>query len=231
MNIKHTTIIIAAALFAVFTPFGTVNAGGSQCEVIYGGGYYGGEICDKNISFTVDKQVQKPTKGGEFVNNLGANDEKFAPGATVQFKIFIKNTGNKAIENINVVDNLPDHLIWVSGGKNNGQQVTYTINKLDPGKSHTGNLTVKVADANNLPNDKSVICIINTVKATQDGHSATDTTQLCIEKGMKQKDGGPVVHQTPPLKETPQTGAGALSLAALIPAGALGFFLNRKAIR
>ena len=229
MNIKQTSVFFAGtALFAGAAL--SAHAAGSQCEVIYGGGYYGGEICDEKISFSLDKQVQRPTKGGEFVNNLGANDEKFVPGATINFRIIIKNTGEKAIEDVNVTDTLPDHLSWVSGGENNGNQVTYTLDKLDPGKEHTSTITVKVSDANNLPNDKSIVCVANTVKATQNGRSATDSTQLCIEKGLKQKDGGPVIQQTPPLKQTPQTGPGALSLIALIPAGALGFFLNRKAI-
>ncbi len=230
MNFKRTSLFfVTTALFAGAAS--VVNAGGSKCEVIYGGGYYGGEICDERISFNIDKQVQKPTKGGEFVNNLGANDEKFAPGATIAFRIIIKNTGDTTIENINVVDTLPDHLTWVSGGRNNGKEVTYSLERLNPGQSHTGTITVKAAESNNLPTDRSVTCVVNNVRATQNGHSATDSTQLCIEKNQPQKDGGPVVQQTPPLKQTPQTGAGILSLAALIPAGALGLFLNRKATR
>lgn len=232
MNIKQTSLIFTlTALFAGASTLAGVHAAGSKCEVIYGGGYYGGEICDEQISFSLDKQIQKPTKGGEFVNNLGANDEKFAPGQTVIFRIIIENTGSKTIENISVVDTLPNHLAWVSGGRNNGNQVTYTLEKLDPGKSHTGTITTKVVDSNILPTDTPVICVTNTVKATQNSRSATDSTQLCIERGLKQKDGGPVVQQTPPLKQTPQTGPGALSLFALIPAGAFGLFLNRKAIR
>lgn len=230
MNILQKSLFFATTAFFAGAA-SLVSADGSKCEVIYGGGYYGGEICDERISFNLDKQVQKPSKGGEFINNLGVNDEKYTPGSNIVFRIIIKNTGDKAIENINVVDTLPDHLTWVSGGRNNGKQVTYTLQKLDPGKSHTGTITVKVADSNGLPNDKQVICVVNNVKATQNGHSATDSSQVCIDKGQPQKDGGPVVQQTPPLKQTPQTGAGLLSLAALIPAGAIGVFLNRKAVR
>lgn len=230
MNIKQTSIMIAAT--ALFAGVGSsIEAAGgygtSNCQIIYGGG----EVCQKTVSFTLDKKVQKPTKGGEFVDNLGINDEKFAPGATVNFQITVKNTGDTPIENIDVLDTLPDHLTWVSGGNNTGNQVSYTLQKLEPGQSHNGNISVKVADINNLPTDKNIICVTNNVRATQDGNVASDASQLCIEKGLKQKDGGPVVQQTPPLKQTPQTGPGMLSLAALIPAGALGFFLNRKAIR
>lgn len=228
---KTTTFIAAAALFAGTAAFNAAFAGSSNCEVVYGGGYYGGEICDEKVSFVVDKQVQRPTKGGSMVNNLGVDDEKFAPGSTVNFKITVKNTGSKAIEDLNVIDTLPTHLTWVSGGKRDGQKVSYVIEKLDAGKSQTVDLSAKVANGNDLPKDKSVNCVTNNVKASKDSYSATDSTQICIENGMKQKDGGPVVQQTPPLKQTPQTGPGALSLAALIPAGALGLFLNRRAIR
>lgn len=228
MNFKTTaTFIASAAIFAGAAA--SVNAAGgygtSNCQIIYGGG----EVCQKSVSFTLDKKVQKPTKGGEFVDNLGMNDEKFAPGSTVNFRISIKNTGETRIENIQVVDTLPENLSWVSGGKNNGNQVTYSLEKLEPGQSHDGNITVRVANANALPQDKNLICVTNTVKATQDGNAASDNAQLCIEKGLK--DGGPVVQQTPPMKQTPQTGPGMLSLAALIPAGALGLFLNRRATR
>jgi len=231
MNIKKTTTFLTAAAFLAGSAVAVNAAGGgygtSNCQIIYGGG----EVCQKSVSFNLDKKVQKPTKGGEFVDNLGVDDEKFTPGSTVNFRITIKNTGETRIENIQVVDTLPEYLSWVSGGNNKGNEVTYTLDKLEPGQSHDGNISVKVADVSNLPSDKSIICVINTVKATQDGNVATDNAQLCIEKGLKQKDSGPVVQQTPPMKQTPQTGPGMLSLAALIPAGALGLFLNRRAIR
>ncbi len=66
-------------------------AGTSNCQVIYGGG----EVCNPQISFNLDKKVQKPTKGGELVDNLSIIDEKFFSGHDVVFKITIQNSGNK----------------------------------------------------------------------------------------------------------------------------------------
>src|SRR4051812_43459434 len=110
-NIKTTAIFfVAAALFAGAAS--RVNAGTSNCQIIYGGG----EVCQKTVSFTLDKKVQRPNKGGEYVDNLGMNDDKFAPGATVNFRITVKNTGDAKINNVNVVDMLPDYLSYVSGG-------------------------------------------------------------------------------------------------------------------
>lgn len=225
MTQKLLTLVVATLFFASAT---SAHSASSNCEVIYGGGYYGGQMCDEKISFTVDKQVQKPTKGGEFVNNLGANDEKFASGSTVNFRIIVKNNGEKTINNITVTDTLPQHLTWVSGGSRNGQNVTFTIKSLEAGKSVTLTVSAKASTAENLPSDKNVTCVVNNVKVTQNGNSATDSTQLCIEKTTVPQKGGAVVHQTPPMKQTPATGPEMLSLFALVPTGVAGLYLRRK---
>ncbi len=223
-SFKHTIVFAAAAgIFAGAAH--SAYAGASNCQIIYGGG----EVCQKAVSFTLDKKVQKPTKGGEFVDNLGVNDEKFAPGATINYKITVKNTGDSEITNINVLDELPQYLSWVSGGNLQGNNVSYTIDKLAPGQSRSFDLSAKVADTNNLPTDKNIICVTNKVKATQNDNTATDSSEACIEKGVvPQKEGGPVVQPVPPIQQTPQTGAGFMSLIALLPTGALGIYLNRR---
>jgi uncharacterized repeat protein (TIGR01451 family) len=225
-NIKQTAIFFAAA--ALFAGAATqVHAGASNCQIIYGGG----EVCQKTVSFTLDKKVQRPTKGGDFVDNLGTNDDKFGPGTTVNFRITVKNTGDATLSNVNIVDSLPTYLTYSSGGQQDGNNANFTIDSLKSGESKSFDLVAKVADTNTLPADKSIVCVTNNVKATQDGNTATDSTQLCIEKSVSQKGGGPIVQQTPPLKQTPSTGPEMLSLVALIPSGALGLFLNRKSRR
>ena len=68
----------------------------SNCDVVYGGG----EVCPPNVSFTLDKLVQSPTKGGQFVDNLTVNDPMFNPNQDVTFQVKVKNTGDSVPNSI-----------------------------------------------------------------------------------------------------------------------------------
>lgn len=203
----------------------------SNCQVIYGGG----EICQKIVTFTIDKKVLPPTKGGQLVDNLSAQDAKFAPGSQVTFQITVKNTGESAIDQLDVVDTLPEFLTFVSGPGNfdtSSNTISYSIMNLEAGAENTQTIVAKVADNSALPQDKGIICVTNTVKAVEaGGSSATDASQACIERqvvGAKTFP-SPEVMEAPPMEETPATGPELLSLLALIPTGAAGVFLRRKA--
>lgn len=213
--------VLTSTAFALALTAGTYSvanaAGGSNCQIIYGGG----EVCQKQVSFTLDKKVQSPTKGGQFVDNLGMNDARFAPNSTVTFSIIVKNTGSTKIDSINVKDELPNYLTANSGNYD------YTITNLEPGKEHKVSLTAKTASAENLPSDKAITCVVNTVKATENtGNTAQDSTQLCIEKQITNVPSK--VFETPNMKTTPSTGPEMLSLLALIPTGAAGLYLRKR---
>lgn len=227
-SIKLTTIafITAATLYGGITFTANAGSGGygaySTCQTVYGGG----ENCAKDTSFTLNKLVQSPTKGGDFVENLTINDAKFAVGSQVNFKIIITNTGKKALTNIQVEDTLPDEVTFVSGaGKYDEKSriVAFTIEKLDPGKSAELFVSAKVEKAGNCP--------INAVRVVDnERNTADDTASFCTEQVVSQKGGGPIVQETPPMKQTPQTGPELFSLAALLPAGAFGVYLRKKSI-
>ena len=228
-SITRTTIafITVATLFAGVSFTANAGNGGygaySTCQTVYGGG----DNCAKDTSFTLNKLVQSPNKGGEFVENLTINDAKFAVGSQVNFKIVITNTGKKALTNIIVEDTLPAEVTFVSGaGKYNEKNrvVTFTIEKLDPGKSAELFVSAKVNKAGNCP--------VNAVRVIDsERNTADDTASFCTDTVVPQKDDGPVVQQTPPMKQTPQTGPELFSLAALLPAGAFGVYLRKKSIR
>lgn len=201
-----------------------VSAAGSysNCQVIYGGG----EVCAPEVKFSIDKKVQKPTKGGEFVDNLSANDEKFNPGQNVTFQVTVQNTGNKEVT-LTVSDILPTNLDYVSGGTYdaNGKKVSNTVT-LKVGESKTYTIVAKVTDAANLPANQTVICVTNVARATDgNGASAEDNAQLCIQKNVTT----PVVQPQIPSKNIPNTGPEALALVILPPLGAAGLYLRRKA--
>jgi uncharacterized repeat protein (TIGR01451 family) len=226
-SVKLTTIafITVATLYAGFALTANAGSGGygaySTCQTVYGGG----ENCAQDTSFAINKLVQSPAKGGEFVENLTINDAKFAVGSQVNFKIVIKNTGKKALTNIKVEDTLPAEVTFVSGAGKYDEKtriVTFTIEKLDPGKEAELFVSAKV--------NKAGICPVNTVHVVDSmRNTADDTASFCTENAVNPKDGGPVVQQTPPMKQTPQTGPELFSLAALLPASAFGVYLRRKA--
>lgn len=198
-------------------------AGSSNCQAIYGGG----QVCPQ-ITFSITKMVQSPTKGGQFVKNLTINDARFAPGQNVNFQITVQNTGSQDISKIDVVDTLPDFLTFVSGPGNFDQktkQLTFSVQNLGAGQSMNFTFTAKVADANSLPNDKSVVCVTNQVTGASNGITANDSSQLCIEKQVSQ---APQVFPPKQMQQTPPTGPEMLPLLGLIPGGLAGFFLKRS---
>ncbi len=225
MNIKNlvTTAVITTALLA--TTAGMVNASGSQCQVIYGGG----QVCDKQIQFSIDKLVQVPSKGGQFVDNINVNDPKYSAGQTVVFKIVISNTGKDKIDHARVTDTFPQFLSFVSGAgtwDNNAKTLTFDVNNLDAGKAVSFLITAKVADDTNLPN-QSTVCVTNQVRAIEDsGASAQDSSQVCITRVVPTPT--PMIYEKVPVKDIPKTGPELLTLLALAPVGLAGFYLRKK---
>ncbi|RJP46610.1 MAG: hypothetical protein C4584_01400 [Armatimonadetes bacterium] len=223
-SIKVLIILLSLALFFKTPAFAD---GISSCQTVYGGGI----ACPTNVSFTVNKMIQAPGKGGGLVNALSINDAKFAPGDTVSFQIEIKNTGSTKITGLKFVDSLPQFVTFVSGPGNFDQDsrtLTFSGSDLDVNKNQIFNLSVKIIDTKSLPQDQTIICIQNTVTATDSNNlSATDTTPFCIAKAVTTQ---PQVFPVTPLKETPPTGPEALSLLALIPGAIAGFFLKSKSL-
>lgn len=222
--IALTTVALTLSLVSV-----AFASGESQCQVIYGGG----EVCQQKIQFTIDKKVQSPTKGGDFVDNLSINDSRFQVGSNVTFKIKVTNTGDKTIERLDVTDTLPSNMTFVSGAgtyNKNNNTITYTINKLEKGASNEQTIVAKLADS--LPDNQGVACLTNTASGTDNnGIVANDASAFCVEQPgqpvLTGKPGQPV-YENVPVKKIPNTGPEMFSLIALIPAGLAGFALRKK---
>ena len=193
----------------------------SNCDVVYGGG----EVCPPNVSFTLDKLVQSPTKGGQFVDNLTVNDPMFNPNQDVTFQVKVKNTGDKKIDTLNIADTLPSALTYVGGGSYNAANKTVSIqvNNLEKDKEAVYFITTKVNDVKLLSNVNPE-CITNRVSAQDNtGNKAEDTANICISKP------GVTMQPQIPTKNIPNTGPEALALVFLPPLGAAGLYLRRKA--
>lgn len=227
MNIKQltTTLFAAGILLATAnTSYASGNGyGQSNCKVIYGGG----KVCATKIEFSIDKKVQTPNKGGEYVDNLSINDAKFAPNSEVAFKVTIKNTGDNKIEKLEVVDTLPQNMTFVSGAgtyNKDSNTVSYTINNFEKGATNEQTFVAKIAADSALPKDQATVCLTNNVKATDNnGSTATDSSAFCIERILSNK-----VYDKVPVTSVPSTGPGMLSLLGLIPAGLIGYKLRKN---
>ncbi len=207
------------------------NAGESNCQIVYGGG----EVCTpKQVKFTINKLVQKPGKGGgEFVENLTIADPRFSPNSNVNFKIVIENTGDSDITNLNVADNFGEFLSFVAGVGNasvGAKQINFIIGTLNKGQKVEFVITAKTAEEGKFPSSQAVTCTVNNVKATSpDGATAEDNSQICVEKNVLGAVPTPQIFEKPTVKEIPATGPELLGLAALIPFGAAGIYLRKKA--
>lgn len=217
---KKSLGILSAILFSLaflaFVPYAKAD-----CQSVYGGG----QTCAFN--YTINKLVQVPGKGGgQYVDNLSINDPKYSPSQNVSYEIIVTNTGNNTIPTLTINDTFPQFITFVSGVGNYNQSnntLNFTISNLEAGKSVTYVLTAKTADANTLPNNQGIICVINQVNATdQNGQVQSDSSQLCIQKNVL-----PAVAPAPKIVATPATGPEMLPLLTLLP-GALGGLMLRK---
>ena len=182
----------------------------------------------KSSVLSVNKTVQKPGNSS-FVENLGMNDPKYAPGNSVQFQIVITNTGNATLTNIQVADHFPQYL---KNAADNSASASATIPSLAPGQSEVITLTAKIAETASLPTDQRVFCLVNQAIATSGNQTSTDNAQLCVENptvepGVTTKGGLPV-YEPQPVTITPSTGPEAFAFAALLPGGILGYFLRKR---
>jgi uncharacterized repeat protein (TIGR01451 family) len=226
MNFRNSLAAVAAtAVFLASTAGAFASSGTSQCQIIYGGG----QVCQDQIKFTVDKKVQQPTKGGGYVDNMSNNDTRFQPGNDVAFQITITNTGNTTISNLTVVDTLPSNLTFVSGAGNynsSNNTITYTINNLEAGKSNQQTFVARIADGSKF--SQAVTCLTNSVVANDNnGNSASDKAGLCVENKITTAP-QPKVFTTVPPKSIPSTGPELLALVGLLPLGATGLYLRKK---
>ena len=196
-----------------------------ECTPLYGGGY----TCPRSSEIVIDKQIKHPTND-LFVDNLTQFDPKFAPGAEVTFRIFIRNTGEETFDRVEVKDILPDFLSFVSGpgnfdtkeGKNG--TLTFTLYNLAGGESREYWVFGKVFASQDIPKD--LICKLqNRVQARTTGDRFNeDIAEYCVEKTAGVTKGGL------PVTEVPKTGPEAiLSFIGLSSLLGAGVYLRKKA--
>nr|MBI5455394.1 DUF11 domain-containing protein [Candidatus Levybacteria bacterium] len=220
----YTILISGLLLTNAVLPTKTFAAGndtgayGQSCD-----GAYGSNDCFTDVLVT--KKVQNPTTH-VFVENLGANYDKFNAGQEIKFQILVKNTGRVKLNNIEVKDTLPPYIELVKGFGTfdaNTKTITFNIDKLEVNEVRTLELTAKIVEDSKLPLDQGVICTLNYVAVQSGGDRSEDNSQFCIQRN--------VLSVTTPIVATPATGPEMLPLISLIPGGLAGFILRKRAIK
>lgn len=147
------------------------------CQPIYGGG----QTCQQVGPVLIDKKVQTPSNSA-FVDNLGVNDNKFAPEQAVNFQLTITNTGNTPLSIVNVKDIFPGQVNTITGpGSINGNVLTFDEINLMPGESRTRTVSAKTVPANQLAD--GITCVVNQGFVTLQNQVSQDNAQFCIQKG------------------------------------------------
>ncbi len=149
-----------------------VSLAAERCETLYGGG----ETCVRTGELQIDKEIWDP-QNDHYVDNLGVTSYKFGTAEEIKFSLIVKNVGDETLEDIKVVDELPEYLFFT-----NGSDDTYYIDHLNPGDSEEIIVYAQVKAESQLPADKSLVCVVNVGEAWADDEHDRDTAQLCITK-------------------------------------------------
>lgn len=218
---KVILLTFLVSMFLISPAF--ANAAG--CQPIYGGG----KNCTTSKDIIIDKKIQ--SADGNFYNSLG-NDERFQENDTLNFQITITNRTKKSLKNLEIKDDLPKFISFISGpGVFDLKTNTLSLKLETLGPNETKKYIV-VTRVNSVDKDK---CVINYVSAVMSNIKADSNSKFCLsasqgvplEPGATTKGGIPPM-PAPNMTQTPSTGPETLALIGLIPAGLAGLILRRK---
>ncbi|MEI6327451.1 MAG: hypothetical protein WCO78_05035 [Candidatus Roizmanbacteria bacterium] len=219
---KTVLSLLIAALFVV-TPTTQVIAQS-----------YGGTPSNPNC-LNIDKMVSNPavTNTIEYVDNISPSDVKYQANSTAIARIKVKNTSNQVVPSVTVTDEIPSYLSYFAGPgvlSADGRILTIALGDLQTGEERYVYITYKTARPEDMPYDKSLICVINKVYAQGSiCNRAEDTAQMCIEKNVinvTYTDQLKAVKTAP--KAGPEMGIALLGLNGLI--GTIGYILKKKSL-
>ncbi len=130
----------------------------------------------------VDKQL-KAVDLDNWQDNIPASQLVFEEGDMLEFRIKIKNSGDKELKNIDAHDFLPTHLELVfhpGSYDQDNRQVNWKIEKLEPGEEREFKFRTHVKKSNQEVVD-GTLCLINKTDAkAESGEYDQDTASFCI---------------------------------------------------
>jgi len=158
--------------------------------------YY--ENGDEEVSEIIVDKTLKGLTAGEWVDNYSADDLIFGPTDTFDYKIVVKNEGNRNQTWIKVVDTLPAYLNIVFGynPENNetydtvSKKLVYSIPEIKPGEEVSRVIRVQVKETDQVPAD--ITRITNYVKATAESGAEDSDEAVCyLGNGSKTVETAP----------------------------------------
>lgn len=248
MRLRSFIIVnILIGLFFVFSPTPAIAA----CLPIFNGG----ASCSTSSNIHLLKEVKHP-QTGQYTSSLSSQGPFFTPSQTVNFRLTVENTSKNAIKAITITDTFPQYVRYQTGnGKFDSTKntLTITIDELKANEKRNFEITGKIASKNDLAKlAGNMNCFINQVALTTRGNNVQTNTQYCVDKTLPEiitqpsptpttgfpitkisptpQSMGRIIHPTQPAKQTPATGAGALSLLLFIPTALVGWYLRQKIV-
>lgn len=139
---------------------------------------YGGTTTCSTAAISINKKLLNPITN-TYVENMSTTDTAFTAGASeIVYSITVMNNTNQTASNVKVEDTMPDPLSFESGpGTYSGKTLTYTIDSLNPGQSHTDYVLTRVGAS-----QTAFFCVRNTatVSLSDKANIDTDQAQACI---------------------------------------------------
>ncbi len=222
-------------LFSIFYLITLVSF--AYADVVSSPIYGGGQIFISTGNILIDKKVINP-KTQKFVDTLSINDPKYQPSASINFQISLTNTGNTEIKHIDVKDIFPEFVSFTAGPGSfdvNTKTLSFSVDNLKPKETRTFALVGKIVEANRLPIDQGIVCIVNqTTATTTDSGMSQDSASFCIQKQVlaaKISKGGFPVFPAPTIATSPATGGELFPIISLIPTGIIGWYLRKHALK
>ena len=212
----------------------------TSCEPIYGGG----PTCVTTGGLVLNATVMNP-QTNKMVDNLKPTDPTYKPGSLVTLQLMLTNVTTSTFREIDVQNVFPMYVNYLAGEGNfdqNSRILSFKVKDLEPNKPKTYTLMGKIVEAQQLPDENSINCVVNQATGiVLDPASAGDTSTFCIEKKIQvtptpinkpaEKSGFPILTPPPTISKTPATGPESLALFSLVPTGILGWYLRKKSRR
>ncbi len=169
----------------------------------------------------VDKQI-KGLSEGDWQDNYPSSYMVFGPNTQFEFKITVKNTGNRNLTWVKVTDSLPRVLSYVFGREGASfNSDNYTINwqipEIRPGEEQSTVIRVQTKDATIIPasltEKVNKVCVL-----AESGSSDCDESHFFVGNGQS----------TTTTESLPETGANPFALVGLGSTLATGLFFSIK---
>lgn len=195
------------------------------------GGPYGSPGTPDECRIVIDVVVSNPaiSKTVEYLDNTTASTGKYKPNQAVIARIKVKNTSNRALTSVKIVNEIPQCFSYIAGPgmlNKGGNSLTIDVGDMSAQEEKVFYVTYKVADESCFPL-QPITCVSNKITVHADACNAQDTAQLCVERQIlgTTKGGQPlVVNQTP--DTGPEFALGFAALSGLV--GGAGYYIKKK---